>query len=292
MNFPNSNDIFEKIRIQLKSGNKLYWLIAINVVIFLVIQPFEIVSFLFGMHELKNIILDIFVLPADTNVLLFRPWTILSYMFTQESFWHLLFNMLTLYWFGTIFTQFLSSRRMIHIYLFGGIFGALAYLLSYNIFPAFKYEVPISVLLGASASVLALTFAAATYQPNYSIRMFLLGEIKMKYMALGLLLLDIISIPKGNAGGHIAHIGGAFFGFFYIIMLRKSIDLSNIFNFNIFKRKPKLKVHYKKPVSDEEYVKNKNDKQKQIDIILEKISQNGYDSLTKEEKELLFSASK
>jgi hypothetical protein len=205
--------------------------------------------------------------------------------------------MLWLYWFGKIFLDYLDQRKLVAVYLLGGISGAIVYVLSFNIFPAFTGMVYDSVAIGASASVMAMVIATAVYVPDYSITLFLLGRIKIKYVALAIFILTSFMDFSVNSGGKLAHIGGALFGFLYILNLRKGRDIGKGFNrlldflATLFKPRKKMKVSYKKPVTDYDYNKIKSDRQLKINMILDKISKGGYDSLTREEKELLFSES-
>jgi len=293
--------ILKNLKLQIKSGNTLIRLIAANVVVFIAIKLIWVISFLVQASTLNKWVADILSLPASLDYFITQPWSIITYMFLHTSFWHIFFNLLVLYWFGTLFVQYLSPRRLKHVYFLGGIAGGLLYMLAFNIFPVFANALPEALALGASAAVFAIMTAIATYQPNIIVRLFLFGSVKIKYIALVLIALDVFRIPEGNAGGHIAHIGGAAFGFLYIYLFRKGTDISNWgilnkgFSFK-HKRKPKMKVHKntkaQKPVSDEEYNRQKKIRQQKIDAILDKVSQKGYDSLTKEEKELLFKAGK
>jgi hypothetical protein len=205
--------------------------------------------------------------------------------------------MLWLYWFGRIFLEYLNERKLVAVYLLGGISGALVYILSFNVFPAFTGVVADSVAIGASASVMAVVIAIATYVPDYTVQLFLFGRIKIKYMALAIFILTSIMDFSVNSGGKLAHIGGAFFGYFYIISLQHGHDIGKGFNriidffATIFKPRKKLKVTYKKDATEYEYNKIKAEHQKRINNILEKISKGGYESLTKEEKETLFKES-
>ncbi|HLO92171.1 MAG TPA: rhomboid family intramembrane serine protease [Lentimicrobium sp.] len=285
-------------------------LILINIGVWFLLALVTNLTFLFSTPEsgtsglfktmLTEYLQTSLALPANIEVFLSKPWTIISYMFLHFDFWHILFNMLWLYWFGVIFVEYLSQRQLLATYIFGGIAGGLLYILSYNAFPVFNLAKEQAIALGASASVLAIVVAIAVYVPNYTLNLFILGPVKIKYIALITILIDVLTISKGNAGGHIAHLGGAFWGFMYIKML-PHVDPSKLFsifsNDSIKKfreaRRHKFKVQYgKTPVSDEDYNLQKKEKQQRIDKILDKISQSGYNSLTKEEKELLFSSSK
>lgn len=290
-------DIWHNIKKTFSKANSLSRLIYINAIVFLVFLVCEIISFLFNNPDIEAAVLHLFAIPASLKTLLVRPWTLITYMFTHKDIWHILFNMLWLYWFGKIFLDYLDQRKLVAIYFLGGISGAIVYVLSFNIFPAFTGMIHDSVAIGASASVMAVVISTAAYIPDYSINLFLLGRIKIKYIALAIFILTSFMDFSVNSGGKLAHMGGALFGFFYILNLRKGRDIAKGFNriidslTTLFKPRKKMKVSYKKPVTDYEYNKIKSDRQLKINQILDKISKGGYDSLTKEEKEFLFSES-
>ena len=238
-----------------------------------------------------------FALPADVSKLLQKPWTIISYMFLHEGFLHILFNLLWLYFGGQIFMQYLNSKQLVSTYVLGGIFGGFSYILAFNFFPAFQQNLSQSIAIGASASVLAIITAIATYVPNYSVHLTFIGRVKLKHIAFFSIFLDVLSIPKGNAGGHIAHLGGALYGFLYVQQLKRGQDWSKSFSSlldalaNSFKNQS-LKTVHKKPKTDDQWRAEKVSSQKEINRILDKISKSGYESLNEKEKEILFKASK
>jgi hypothetical protein len=223
-------------------------------------------------------------------------------MFLHYDFFHILFNMLWLYWFGKIFLEYLNPKKLISVYLIGGLAGGLVYVLAFNLFPAFQESVSQSVALGASAAVLAIVMAISFYVPDYTLYLMFFGPVKLKYIAMATVLIDVLSIRSGNAGGHLAHLGGAFFGFLYATQLQRGKDISIGFSrfmdslFSLFKRRTKIKVEYKRPEgrpeTDMEYNARRAAEQRTIDQILDKIARSGYDGLSKEEKEMLFKSSK
>src|SRR5688572_24707877 len=219
-------------------------------------------------------------------------------MFYHENLFHILFNMLWLFWMGKIFTEYLGNKKLFSTYILGGICGAILYIIAYNFFPLFSHSVNFSFALGASAGVLAITIATATLLPDYKIGILFLGPVALKYIALISVFLDLISVSGSNAGGHIAHLGGAIFGFIYIRQLKKGRDLAKGFNrvidklASLLSRRSRMKVHYGRTKHDEDFVSDKKAKQEKTDEILDKISKSGYGSLTKEEKEFLFKTSK
>ncbi len=289
--------IWDDIKLTFRNGSNLTRLIYINIAVFVLITIVAVIGFLISNPDISEKALNLFSVPASLNTLLARPWTLITYMFTHKGIWHILFNMLWLYWFGRIFLEYLDERKLVAVYLLGGISGAIVYIISFNIFPAFTGIVADSVAIGASASVMAIVIAIAAYVPDYTVQLFLFGRIKIKYMALAIFILTSIMDFSVNSGGKLAHIGGAFFGYIYTINLRHGHDLGKGFNkiidffVTIFKPRKKLKVTHKKVTTEYEYNKIKTEHQKQINHILDKISKGGYDSLTKEEKETLFKES-
>lgn len=290
--------ILDEIKESFKKGSVLTKLIYVNLAVFVIIKLIQVLFFLFTIGEAGSFfIIDWFAVPADITGLLARPWTVFTYMFLHEGFLHILFNILWLYWFGRIFLEYLDENKLLGVYILGGLAGAALYIFSFNIFPAFSQVLPLSRALGASAAVLAVVISISVYVPNYTIHLLFLGPVRLKYIAAFMILLDLISIAGSNAGGHIAHLGGALFGWLFIRQYRKGNDLTKSINKLIkkvsswFRPGSKLKVEYKNTSSDYEYKMQKKERQKRIDDILDKISKSGYESLSKEEKELLFRVS-
>jgi membrane associated rhomboid family serine protease len=286
--------ISDDIKKSFRSGSSLTRLIYINIAVFLAISVVSIIGFLLNNQALSLKALNLFSVPSSIGALLLRPWTLITYMFTHKDILHILFNMLWLYWFGLIFLEYLDQKKLVAVYLLGGICGAVVYIVSFNIFPAFNPVVAESVAIGASASVMAVVVAIAVYVPDYSVNLLLIGRIKIKYVALAIFILTSVMDFSVNSGGKLAHIGGALFGYVYTVNLRRGRDLGKGINKTIdflatlFKPRRKLRVTYKKRSTDYEYNKARIDHQEKINKILDKISKGGYDSLTKEEKDLLF----
>lgn len=293
--------IIDDLKHQYKTGTALIKFIFINVAVFILVHLIGLLIFFFTGVSGSSMVAYWLALPADFGQLILKPWSIITYMFLHEGFLHIAFNMLILYFGGQIFLQFLDAKKLIGTYILGGISGGLLFIFTFNIFPVFNEIVSGALALGASASVMAVLIAIAAYVPNYSIRLMLLGNVKLKYIALFYVIMDIISIPQGNAGGHIAHLGGAFFGLYFVYRLRNGKDITigvnRLLNYiaHLFSSKRKMKVVYKNPgktKSDVAYNAQKAANQQKIDAILDKISKSGYDSLSKEEKAILFDASK
>ena len=292
-----------------KQKSILNRLIIINIAVFLLVNVINLFLHLFkvkfspaGMPETSSITY-FFSVPANTELLLLRPWTIFTYMFLQVDIWHIFFNMVLLYFGGRIFLEYLDQRKLLSTYLLGGLVGAAFYILAFNVFPVFNESLPYSVALGSSASVLAIFVAISAYVPEYSVNLLLFGRVKLKYLAIIIVVLDLVSISESNPGGHIAHLGGAFWGYIYVSQMKLGRNFTINFRwmnikkfFSLFARaekKPKYDPVTGKgrPLTDEEYNAMKNQHQQRIDKILEKISKSGYSSLSKAEKELLFSSS-
>lgn len=286
--------IWDDIKTTFRKGSNLMKLIYINIAVFLLLALTAGIGFLLNNPLISGKSLEILAVPASLSELLVRPWTIITYMFTHKDVWHILFNMLWLYWFGGIFLEYLDQKKLVAVYLLGGISGAFVYILSFNIFPAFTGMVAESVAIGASASVMAIVIAIAAYVPDYSVMLFLLGRIKIKYLALAIFILTSVMDFSVNSGGKLAHIGGALFGYLYTLNLRQGKDvgkgINRIIDFfvTLFRPRPKLKVTHKRPANEYDYNKMRAEHQARINTILDKISKGGYDSLTKEEKDLLF----
>lgn len=282
-------------------GSVLARLIGINIAVFITINLVGGLLFLFDSFEYYEIIANALSVPASFDNLVSKPWSLISYMFLHINFFHILFNMIVLYIGGRLFIDFIGKERLIGTYLIGGLAGALVYIFSFNVFPIFHDVLDVSLAMGASASVLAIFIAIATYMPNFKIPLIFFGPVSLKYIAIAFIVIDLISIHKGNAGGHLAHLGGAIWGFAYIKLINNGMDpakyVGSFINgiVAIFRPKPRMKVFYEsvkpRPETDDKYNKRKAEEQKKIDGILDKISKHGYDSLTAQEKELLFKIS-
>lgn len=288
--------IFTNLKRTFQSGNILAKLIYINVGVFVLIRLAGIVLLLFNLPGAP--FLPYLQFPSSPELFLFRPWTIITYMFTHFDFLHILFNMLWLYWFGGLFLSFFSERQLGGLYVLGGVAGALLFMLAYNIFPYFREMAPYSLLMGASASVMAVVFAVSFYKKDLEIGLFLVGRIRLIYLALFTFLIDLLAITSNNAGGHIAHIGGALFGIWFAARIKQGKDLTAPVNraidwvVNLGKRKPKMKVTYRRQETDYEYNARKQREGADLDAILDKLKRSGYESLTAEEKKRLFDASR
>jgi membrane associated rhomboid family serine protease len=288
-------NLLQDIKNYFNNNMVLYHLVLINVVVFIGINFFDLFSFLFGWHfSLDRLMRSFFGLEAGISNFIWKPWTIVSYMFLHDDIFHILFNMLFLTWTGKLFSEYLGNQKLSATYFLGGICGGLFYMVAYQIFPAFANHDQ-AILIGASAGVLAVFFAAATLLPNYTTQLLFIGNIKLKFLAIIMFLLYAFSIPSGNAGGHIAHIGGALFGFVSIKFLQSGTDItkwfSKLFSFKSRSRKNMKVVYRSNENADEIYLNKQRMTQENLDRILDKINRSGFDSLTADEKEFLYKAS-
>lgn len=307
------NSIIEQIKMQYKSGAMNMKLIIINVSIFVLAVVISLIIKLFyGPFNLMSY----FAAPAKIGLLIYKPWTIITHLFFHSGLSHLFWNMVMLYVFGNIFINRLGNKKTLSVYLAGGLFGFFFAWISYTVFPTLARENIQMTLAGASAAISAIMVAIGFYAPDTEIKIpFIQKSFKLLHVILFFILLDIVKLNtdigtlRGNSGGWLAHIGGAVFGYFYATFLLKGKNILKGFekfldsffnlvtgNFKI-KRKTKLKVNKggkskKPPKDDYDYNAQRKNKQKRTDAILDKISKSGYESLTKTEKDFLFSQSK
>jgi membrane associated rhomboid family serine protease len=277
-------------------------LIIINIVVYVVLGISMVLFTYTGFGETFDLVIHRqFSLPPAIGDFISRPWTLITYMFTHDlqGILHILFNMLVLYWFGRLFVEYLGSDKLLALYILGGIAGGVAYLLAYNFVPYLIDRQP-SGLVGASAAVDAIVVATAVLLPNYTFYLLFFGPVKIKYIAAITVFLSILGTVGNNEGGNIAHLGGALMGFIYMKQLQAGSNWGMWITATIdwvkglFKPRSNVKVSYRKenPEVGKFKTGGKNYTQEEIDAILDKISADGYESLTKEEKEKLFNASK
>ena len=273
-------ELKNKINLYISGLNIVEKIILFNITLYLLPFVLKTVLFLFNIKGLS--IINWFTIDATLSEFILKPWSILTYGFIHGSFSHIFWNMLILYYFGNILKNIFGEKLILNLFLSGIVAGGLTYLISYNLFPVFKGVN--SVMIGASAGVMSVLFFLAAYDPQYRIRI-IFFDIKILYIALFLFFYDIIQIPLNNSGGHIAHIGGALWGYYYSVKYNNGSDLVN-----------SILSFFKKNTNNKPSVKSKTDNksfnQDKIDEILDKISDSGYDSLTKSEKEYLFKVGK
>jgi membrane associated rhomboid family serine protease len=274
--------ILNEIKQQYKTGDVSQKLIFINVLVFIV----SALCFSFVANQFQYP--SWLALSSNYKDVLWFPWTLITYGFLHSEPIHLLFNLIFLYYISTLFYTFFTTRQFLTVYFLGSFFAGLIFV-SYGYL--FNYY---NLIVGASASIMAIFMAVATFAPNYSLRLPLIGYLKIWHIAVFYIFIDVAQLLTENTGGHIAHLSGSVVGFVFSMLMKKGIDISSIFTFNKKKNNTFKKVYKNKPVKKYQSVRvsDVNFKQRQIDEILEKISKSGYESLTKEEKEFLFAANK
>ena len=285
----------DQIRFRVQQMNSAEKLILLNIICFIFPLFLKTLFFLFAIPY--GTFISFFELSSDWRTLFFRPWSIVTYSFIHSGFFHLFWNMYLLYFSSRLFLNLFSVKIFLNVYFLGVVVGAFTFLFSYALFPAFQNAAP--SMIGASAGVMGIFVFISTYSPDQEIRI-IFFNLKLRYLAIGFVLMDIIQIPYGNAGGHLAHLGGAGLGFLYAQRLQKGIDIGLPFErfiaktTDLFKKKPTLRTVHKKNISrkTKSTVTSDTLHQKQIDFILDKISTSGYESLSQKEKDYLFQAGK
>lgn len=291
-----------------QSGNTLMILIAINLVIFVIFSFVKLVYYFNygnpqGLVSYNENVLPWITLSADTDKIISRPWTIITHMFIHDGLWHVFANMLWLWAFGYILQDLTGNRKLVPIFIYGGLAGAVAFTFAYNFLPVLKPELHVASELGASAGVMAVAIATTMVAPGYRIFPMLNGGIPLWVLTTLYAIIDLATIPLNNPGGLIVHLAGAFMGFLFIFFLRRGYDwsdwMSNFFDWvnNLFnpdkpKRGKPIKEELFYKATSKPYKKTSNITQEKIDQLLDKINQKGYHLLTEEEKELLKKASK
>ena len=287
-----------------RPNNAHIQLIIINVVIFLAIGVISVVGDWTNLTAFSEMIYRQFTIPPTFAEYITRPWTLFTYMFAHSRWdiFHILFNMLVFYWFGRLFVEYLGSAKLTALYILGGLAGGLLYLLMFNTVPYYIERSGFTGMVGASAAVYAIVVATAALLPNYTFFLLFFGPVRIKYIAAFYVVISFLGTTQSNAGGNIAHLGGALIGFIYLKQLQAGINWGGWITMtlewfqDLFKSKPKVKVTYRaeEKVAAKKAVKVPGSKasQAEIDAILDKISDRGYESLSKEEKEKLFNASK
>jgi membrane associated rhomboid family serine protease len=272
-----------------KKDNGLIKIIIINIIVFVSISFIQVILTISGLSSFFTLLINKLMLPASLGTFILQPWSIISYFFLHMNFMHILWNMLFLYWFGKIINDNIGNNALISLYVLGGVIGGLFYMAIYNIVPYYSERVSDSLMLGASAGVFSVVVGSATLMPNYSFYLLLIGRVRIKYIALFYVLLSFFDVAGSNAGGEIAHLGGAFIGYIFIRQLQNGVNIGegviNIINlFSDRKRRKKSTNDVNKGSIETS--------QDEVDKILDKISESGYSSLTEKEKERLFNASK
>lgn len=288
-----------------QNDNALNQLILINVIVFVFLAILKVLSFFTGLDEVFGFVYKQFSIPPIGIDFIKRPWTLITYSFAHSlsGIFHILFNMLVLYWFGKLISEYLGSPKVVNLYILGALAGGLLYLLFYNAVPVFAERASqVSGMVGASAAVYAIMVAAAVLLPDYTFHLIFIGPVKIKWIVAFYIFLSFLGSTGTNAGGNIAHLGGAFIGWVYIRQLQSGNDwgkpIQSFLDFfrGLFDEKPKIKVTYKQKETKKKASKVKTSSQsdpdqEEIDAILDKIAEKGYESLSTSEKQKLFNAS-
>ena len=283
-----------------RQNNGHVQLIIINVSVFIVLGILFVFARIGGFENVFKIVHDQFLIPPTFAEFTTRPWTIITYAFAHSltDIFHILFNMLALYWFGKLFVEYLGSDKLIALYILGALSAAVFYLLMFNTVPFFKEQSNFPGMVGASGAIYAVMVGAATLLPDYTFYLLFFGPVRIKYIAGIYILISFLGSVGANSGGNIAHLGGALMGFIYIKQLQAGVNwggwITSVLDWikGIFKPRSKVKVTYRKTEPEAKSAAPKKASQDEIDAILDKISDRGYESLSKDEKEKLFNASK
>ena len=312
---------FDEVNRRFKAGSMLTRIIYINIAVFVVLRIVGVFFFLFGVDS--SLVLNWLTVHSDLSVQKYLPWTVITYAFTHYSLLHILFNMLWLYWMGRIFMDYFNAKQFTALYVLGALGGVALYLVAMNVLPAFS-DIKGDIMLGASASVLAITVAMGVYAPIYKMNLLFLGSISLKWMVLVTVVLDFMSLDGGNAGGHVAHLGGACVGVLFALMMKRGHDITSPLNaivdwvVSLFKRRKKPSVGG--PVGGKAYTQtgtaqqrttaqssssstagtsrtgstnaSRTASEKELDEVLAKLKRSGYGALTEEERNLLFNFSR
>ena len=293
---------------RLWKSNVVGQFICVNVAVYIIAVFIAVFSLFFNSPSWGAEWVNLLGVPASLTGIMYRPWTLLTYMFLHTELWHILWNMLALYAFGKIFLNFYSVRHFVGIYVLGGIFGGLFFVAAFNVFPYFAPYINGAPLVGASAAVLAVVAASAVRSPNYRVVLLLFGSVRLSTIAWVTFLLSFLMLTGDNPGGNFAHLGGMFAGWLVAFLLNKGYDLTNVVNrpldflSRIFKKRPKARKKAKfnfvrgegaaaKRSGDYAYNARKKADEAEVDKILEKIKTGGYASLSEAEKKRLFEAS-
>jgi membrane associated rhomboid family serine protease len=307
------NGIFDDLRNEFnKTGNAVVKLILINVIIYVTILVLRTVFHYALSSQVYEIIMSQIKLPASLSSFAYKPWTLITNFFAHEGFFHILFNMLFLYWFGQVIEEYIGGRRVISLYILGGISGGVVFLVMYNVTPYLQAGLSGATLIGASGGIFAIIVGLATLLPDYTVFLLFLGAVRIKYIAAFYILLSVAELVGSNPGGNLAHLAGALVGFGFIKSLKKGVDWGEpLYSFLDFinalfaprPSRPKMPRRERTPEPTVASSSNKKSKsepintsdlapdQDEIDTILDKISKSGYESLSREEKQKLYKAS-
>lgn len=295
--------IIDEMRRGFSRSTMLMKLVWINIAVFVLLRITAIVCMFAGTPGFLEEVMRQVQLPSYLSTLVTRPWTVITYMFSQYDVLHILFNLLWFYWFGTLFRMVSTPRQMLALYIYGGLGGAVMFLLAYNLIPTFAYTH--GWLIGSSASVIAIVTATAILMPDFRMHLLFIGSVSLKWIAIATIGLVLIGVTGSNAGGEFAHIGGVIVGAWYGLMMKRGQDITRPLNrlFDMFVNGwhsiTSIRLRNKTPKSSYKYQSSSasspsidDDDRAQLDEILDKIKKSGYAALTPEERKRLFDVSR
>mgnify|MGYP001152576909 CR=1 FL=1 len=295
--------IIDEMRRGFSRSTMLMKLVWINIAVFVLLRITAIVCMFAGTPGFLEEVMRQVQLPSHLSTLATRPWTVITYMFSQYDVLHILFNLLWFYWFGTLFRMVSTPRQMLALYIYGGLGGAVMFLLAYNLIPTFAYTH--GWLIGSSASVIAIVTATAILMPDFRMHLLFIGSVSLKWIAIATIGLVLIGVTGSNAGGEFAHIGGVIVGAWYGLMMKRGQDITRPLNrlFDMFVNGwhsiTSIRLRNKTPESSYKYQSSSasspsidDDDRAQLDEILDKIKKSGYAALTPEERKRLFDVSR
>lgn len=306
-------DTLRRMRRSFDASSMLMKIIWVNIGVFVALRLAAIVCMFAGVPDMINVILAYIELPSGPARFLTRPWTLVTYMFAQYDVLHILFNLLWLYWFGSLFMMVATKRQLFALYVIGGLGGATLFMLSYAVLPLFAYRE--GLLIGSSASVIAIVTATAILMPDFRMHLLFIGSISLKWIAIATIVLVLVGVTGNNAGGEIAHIGGVAAGAVYALRMKRGHDITRPFN-SAFDRIANLWNRFASTVwgtftrhggagrktadgRGEQTAKDtagapsvSSDDREELDAILDKIKKSGYSALTPLERQRLFDVSR
>lgn len=305
----------DKMRAGFMRSTMLMKLIWINIAVFVLLRVIAIVSMMGGTPGFLTQVMHEVQLPSSLPLLASRPWTVVTYMFAQYDVLHILFNMLWFYWFGILFQMVSTSKQMLALYIYGGLGGAIVFLLAYNFLPAFSFAN--GWLIGSSASVMSIVTATAILMPDMKMNLLFIGDVSLKWIAIATIGLVLIGVTGSNAGGEFAHIGGILVGLWYGLSMKRGVDITKPLNtvfdsvVNSWHSLASIKFRKKRATTTEKYHYNSSNSstsssasqgtsspamekedREELDAILDKIKKSGYAALSSEERDRLFNVTR
>lgn len=280
-------EVIERLHTGFRESSTLMKIVWINVAVFVLLRLIAIVFVFSGRPDYIDTMLAQIELPSSPAIFITRPWTLVTYMFSQYDLLHVVFNMLWFYWFGTLFRMTASARHLLTLYFCGGLAGAVLFMAGYMVLPMFHSAY--GSLIGSSAAVIAIVTAVAILMPHFKMHMLFIGSVSVKWIAIVTVILVLIGVTGSNAGGEIAHIGGIIAGILYALWMKRGC---HIFSFTLHRRSKPTTAHHSASTDNTTSTGLSRDERAELDSILDKIKKSGYSSLTSAERDLLFNISR